>query len=214
MSTEREQDFIAVRTRLLESAVRCKERARIGQQNEKKLKEINSEIDFYIEQRKILKDSVDYMTKIYKNIEEYVEQRKRISLHMLQDAIERAGMIVPDADIEGIRLEVGEKTAAVVNRDGQDINLQEGSAFRTVMGMLMRYTLLKVQPDKLQVMFLDEAFSTLSDSTSTVMREFIEAVKDEILIIGIEQRPTLFDGMEKTVYRAVKTGTVTEIRKE
>lgn len=68
----------------------------------------------------------------------------------------------------------------------------------------MKYTLIKFQQDCLQVIFLDEAFSTLSDSTSAVMRDFIEAFKQDILIVGIEQRNLVYDGIERITYQVVK----------
>jgi DNA repair exonuclease SbcCD ATPase subunit len=83
------------------------------------------------------------------------------------------------------------------------------------MGALIRYTLLKAQPDAIQAMFFDEGFNTLSDDTIVAMRDYFDAFKEDVLIVGIEQHNTMFQGLDRTVYRAVKgKDKVTVIRKE
>lgn len=199
-----EKDFNHVRDRLLAAMIQCRERAAVGRQNEKRAAECRSELQFYEQKRSTLKECINYIVQEYKNIEQYLIDKKEFSMEMLKLAIEKAGMIVPDADAKGIHLHVADKSARVLNGEGQDINLREGSAFRTVMGILMRYTLLKAQPDAIQLMLLDEAFSTLSDETASVMREYLEAFKEDMLIIGIEQRNYLYDGIDRTVFQVLK----------
>lgn len=192
------------RDALLKAIVQSKDRAEIGQRNAIRAKELDKEIDYYEIQNFELKETINYMTKAYKNIEQYLVDKKEESLEMLELAVERAGYIVPDADTEGTHLSIKEKSAKVLNAKGQDINLREGSAYRTVMGMLMRYTLIKFQPDCLQLILLDEAFSTLSDATSIMMREALQRFSKDVLIVGIEQRNVLFEGLDKITYKVVK----------
>lgn len=195
-----QKDLNDSRDALLTAMVQCKERAEIGKANAKKLASLESELKLYKTKQADLKETINYIRNEYKNIEQYLINKKEISMEMLKLAIEKAGLVVPDADITGIHLEVGDKTARVVNNRGQDINLREGSAFRTVMGLLMRYTLLKTQPGALQILLLDEAFSTLSDTTASTMREYLDAIKDDMLIVGIEQRSYLYEGIERITY--------------
>lgn len=199
-----EEDVATVRNNLLAAMIQCKERANIGRQNEKKARECISELKFYEEKRDALKECINWIVQEYKNIEKYLIDKKEVSMEMLKLAIEKAGMIVPDADANGIHLSVNDKSARVLNGEGQDINLREGSAYRTVMGILMRYTLLKSQPDAVQMMLLDEAFSTLSDETASVMKEYLGAFKEDMLIVGIEQRNYLYDGIDRTVFQVLK----------
>ena len=198
------QSVSDVRDSLMRSSIQAKERAEIGRQNEEKALRINEELKQRQELKESLCECVNYVVRIYKNIEKYSADRKELSMEMLKNAIREAGFIVPDAKTEGIELKVVDKAAKVVDKQGQDINMREGSALRTVLGMLIRYTLLKAQPDSIQALFLDEAFNTLSDNTIMSLREYIEAFKDDTLILGIEQHNTLFAGMPKTVFRAVK----------
>lgn len=199
-----ETDFNHVRDSLLTAMVQCRERAAMGRQNEKRAAECRTELQFYEQKRNTLKECINYIVQEYKNIEQYLIDKKEFSMEMLKLAIEKAGMIVPDADANGVHLHVADRSARVLNGEGQDINLREGSAFRTVLGVLMRYTLLKAQPDAVQMMLLDEAFSTLSDETAAVMREYLEAFKEDMLIVGIEQRNYLYDGIDRTVFQVLK----------
>lgn len=202
--TELGKDIANSRDALLNAIVQSRDRAALGKTNAEKMTRLNNEEKYYMEKSLALRETINYIVKEYKNIEQYLINKKELSMEMLGLAVEKAGLIVPDADIKGIHLSVKEKTARVVNDKGQDINLREGSAFRTVMGILMKYTLIKFQQDCLQIIFLDEAFSTLSDTTSAVMRDFIEALKQDILIVGIEQRNLVYDGIDRVTYQVIK----------
>ncbi|MBQ2885908.1 MAG: hypothetical protein IJE43_19455 [Alphaproteobacteria bacterium] len=199
-----QQNIDSCRDTLLKNMIQADERARIGKANEEKAASIDEELSNYIKAKENLIAAMNHLTSIYKNISHYAEERKKLALDALKLAISKAGYIVPDADIEGIQLEVNDKTACVVDKDGLDINLEEGSAYRTVMGQLMDYTLIKEHPNALQVMFLDESFGTLSDETINLMREYLDVFKEDMLIVGIEQHDVLYQGLSAKRYHAVK----------
>lgn len=198
------EDVSVSRDDLLSALVQCRERAKVGRENKERAARLQGELKFYESKSKALKECINYIVKEYKSIEQYLIDKKEYSMEMLKIAIEKAGMVVPDADASGIKLEVTDRSARVLNEKGQDINLREGSAFRTVMGVLMRYTLLKAQPDAIQMILLDEAFSTLSESTAATMRDYLDAFRDDMLIVGIEQRNHLYEGLERDIYEVVK----------
>lgn len=206
MSTglELQASIDSIRDNLLNAMIQCDDRSRIGRANEEKAKKVDAELQAMIRARDGLTEAINYVVKIYKNIEQYAHDRKELSLSRLKLAIHKAGYIVPDAGTQGIQLKLADNTAKVISATGQDINYREGSAFRTVMGMLIRYTLLKEQPDAIQAVFLDEAFNTLSDETLVALRECFDAFREDLLILGIEQHNTLFAGLEPLVFRAVK----------
>ena len=204
VSEELKEDIDSSRARLLTIAASARERARIGRLNEKKYQEALQEIHRNTEIKNALRDCINHLVQVYKNVEKYAADRKELSLKRLKTAIETAGLIVPDAEIAGVRLLTEDKKAKIVSEDGTDINLQEGSAYRTILGQLIRYTLIKAQPGALQLELLDEAFNTLSDETIATTREYIDVFKNDMLIIGIEQRNLLFQGLEKTTYRVQK----------
>lgn len=199
-----QESIDACRDNLLSAAVTCRDRAALGRKNAERLKTLEKEIDSLEVRVKDLTCFLNYMTRRYKNIEQFLVDKKEVSLQMLHEAIEQAGLIVPDADTAGIHLCVTDKKAKILTGKGQDINLREGSAYRTVMGMLIRYTLIRFQPDSLQALFLDEAFSTLSDTTADVMREYLLEFGKDILIVGIEQHSFLFEGVQRVLFKVVK----------
>ena len=206
-------DACTCRDNLLAACAQARERARLGHENSSKLEEATNEIVKLTMTRDMIRECINHITSEYKNIESYAANRKALGLEMLKSAIERAGLIVPAADTANLKLEFFEKKARITDQFGSDVNDKEGSALRVVLGMLIRYTLLKVQPDAMQVMFLDEMFNTLSDETTAIMREYIDVFKEDTLIVGIEQHDVLFQGIDKIVFEAVKENGCTTIRK-
>ena len=198
-------DIEETKAKLSRFIVQANERAELGRQSIKKVESVSVELKTWEEARVSVKQCIDRCTKLYKAVEKYAQDRKELSLELLKAAIEEAGYIVPDADVDGISLRVIDKTAKLVNKLGQDINEREGSAYRTVVAMMIRYALLKAQPDRIQVIFLDEAFSTLSETTQVAMRECIDVFSKNVLIVGIEQQGTVYSGLTRKVYRAIKS---------
>lgn len=215
MSTAEElrQEIDDCRTRLLTFSATAKERARVGRLNEKKAEEADKELERITLLTATFRACINRLVEKYKQIERYAADRKELALGTLKTAIENAGLIVQDADINGIKLQYEDKKARIVDREGVDINLEEGSAFRTVLGMLIRYTLIKSQPNAIQAVFLDEMFNTLSDETMVSMRDYLQVFKNDLLIVGIEQRDILFAGIDKMTYKVTKSGDCSTIAK-
>lgn len=216
LSTEEQQQKIdACRDTLLKAIVQAGERTDIGKANETKAKTLNTELDNYIRTRDTLRAVVNHIVDMHKNISKYANDRRELSMDMLKLAISKAGYIVPDADINNIHLSVEDKKACIVDEDGLDVNLKEGSAYRTVMSSLVRYTLLMELPNAIKIIFFDEAFGTLSEETITQMREYFNVFKNDVAIVGIEQRDSLFQGLPKIKYVATKgSDGITTIRQE
>lgn len=216
LSTEEQQQKIdACRDTLLKAIVQASERTDIGRTNETKAKTLNTELDNYIRTRDTLRAVINHIVDMHKNISKYANDRRELSMDMLKLAINKAGYIVPDADINNIHLSVEDKKACIVDEDGLDVNLKEGSAYRTVMSSLVRYTLLMELPNAIKIIFFDEAFGTLSEETITQMREYFNVFKNDVAIVGIEQRDSLFQGLPKIKYVATKgSDGITTIRQE
>ena len=163
-----------------------------------------------------LKTTIDRCTSIYKDVQQNLDEKKQYSLDRYLKAIEQAANIVKNSDIEGARLKVEKNRAVIVDKNGQSVNAREGSALRSVAGMLMRYTSITAQMGYLPMILLDESFFTLSDNTSNDMKEYLQAFAEDLLIIGIEQRDTIFAGIPGVIrYEFVKDkDKITRIRKE
>jgi len=154
-----------------------------------------------------LKKAVNRVNRIKKDVEINLEDKKRYALESYTEAIREASLIVPDSNLAGIGLKVEGGRALIVNPEGQDINEREGSACRSVMGQLMRHTTLMQEPGALPMVLLDETFFTLSDNTCNEMQSYLQEMSKDLLIIAIEQKDTLFQGIEdKRRFEFIKTG--------
>lgn len=190
------EDFDDCRSRLLTAITIAQDRRDRGRANEGKRKEYLAQLEV-IEQK--LGDTIEcgnHMKDIYKNIKHYADEHQRKAKDILDLAIEEAGNLIPDADVEGIRLNQSENSrVTVVNGKGQNVNLREGGGYRTLLGVLLRYAALKAQPDAAQFLLLDEQFFTLSDTTTGMAKPIFEAMKKDMIIICIEQRRNAMDGI-------------------
>ena len=204
MYTEWQKELDALRSNLLNSITQAKERSRIGKDSEVRASGIRKQLAETQNARDVLNDTLNYMSRMYKNIEHYTLQKREESLELLKGAIEQAGMLVPAASSDGVKLVTKDKRARIVDNYGVDINLGEGSAYRSVLGVILRHTLLTFDPDALHLIILDEAFNTLSEDTIVALREVLPILAEDTLIIGIEQRNYVYEGLERTRYVAVK----------
>lgn len=181
-----------------------KETSKIAALKEQQLERYKSEL-------KDLMYAAEHIKNIYKNIKAYSVNHSELVEGILTKAIEEAGVLVPDADVGGIHMVSNNNSVTIVNGLGQDVNGREGSGYRALLGALIRYACLKAQPSSLKFLLFDEYFFTLSDITSNYMREVLEKMKDDILIVIIEQRKHWTDGVinkefkfEKDIHKITK----------
>lgn len=162
------------------------------------------------------KDTINRCTTIYKDVQQNLDEKKQFALDRFRQAIDEASKVVRNSDVAGAKLKVENGRAVIVNNSGQAINAREGSAFRSVAGMLMRYTSLISQMNALPLVLLDESFFTLSDNSSLEMMQYLEAFSQDVLVIGIEQRNIMFAGINGVErYTFVKNkDKITRVRKE
>lgn len=162
------------------------------------------------------KDTINRCTSIYKDVQQNLDEKKQFALDRFRQAIDEASKVVRNSDVAGAKLKVENGRAVIVNNSGQAINAREGSAFRSVAGMLMRYTSLISQMNALPLVLLDESFFTLSDNSSLEMMQYLEAFSQDVLVIGIEQRNIMFAGINGVErYTFVKNkDKITRVRKE
>lgn len=195
-------------------------RAKMTVEQNEKNKQIYSNILVHLNTLKSEYDdfraTMNRCTAIYKDVQQNLDEKKQFALDRFKQAIDEASKVVRNSDVAGATLKVGNGRAVIVNPNGQSINAREGSAFRSVAGMLMRYTSLISQMNALPMVLLDESFFTLSDNSSLEMMQYLEAFSQDILVIGIEQRNIMFagiDGVERYTFVKGKD-KITRIGKE
>lgn len=192
----------------------CEERIRVSKQNEARYREVLKQKQAAEQLCEMMRVTANHMNKMYKNIKFFLENKKNHSKNVLEAAIRSTSAIVKDSDLQNCRIEHENGKTKILNERGQNINAREGSAARATMGFILRYTCLKALPNKIQIMFLDEALATLSSSTSVNLREMIESFSENIGIVGIEQKDVLYSGLASKRYRATKVGEVSTIKEE
>lgn len=195
------EDLDDCRNDILTAITICKDRANRGCANEGKRKEYQTRVEYLNQLIGDTTETGNHMKDIYKNIKHYSDEHQKKAQDILDLAIEEAGNLVPDADVAGIHLNYTDTSRiTIVNNKGQNVNLREGGAYRTLLGILLRYAALKAQPDAAQFMLLDEQFFTMSDTTTAQAKPIFEAMKKDITIICIEQRRNAMDGIVDSEY--------------
>ena len=195
------KDCFTCGTALANAMLVSSDRAKKGKADESKKKTYETQLATIEKDINELTTTGNHLLAIYKNIQQYNIVHKERVRNILDLAIEEAGSLVPDADVQGIHLNhSNDNRVTVVNGCGQDVNLREGGGYRAILGALLRYACLKAQPDALQVILFDEYFFTLSDTTTAAMKDIFEAMKKDITIICIEQRRNAMDGIVDAEY--------------
>lgn len=194
-----------IRDALLSAYLVSTERARLGRSNEEKIRKWSAELAQVNNRIDSLTACFNHSTKIYKNIKEHEAERREAAFQMFNRAITEVAKIIPDANMRGMQLKVTESNKVkIVNEKDQDINLREGGAARTLTGVLLRYTCLSENTDALNMMLFDESFFTLSDTTTVEFRRRLEELSKKTLIIVVEQRRNVADGIVDMEYEFVK----------
>lgn len=153
-------------------------------------------LEFIIGQRDKLRATINRCTEIYKDVLKNLDDKKTVSLQEFRDAIDEAAAIVTDSDMTGVKLLVKGDEATLCTPEGHNINKREGGAQRAVLGQMLRYVSMTQQLNVLPLILLDESFFALSENTSVVMRDYLLAMSEHFIIIGIEQKDTIFNGIE------------------
>ncbi len=170
-------------------------------------------IDQIKHDRDLLKSTINRCTEIYKDVLKNLDDKKKVSLQEFQDAIDEAASIVTDSDMAGVRLHVNGDDVTLCTQNGHNVNKREGGAQRAVLGQMLRYVAMTQQLNVVPLLLLDESFFALSDNTSVIMRDYLLAMSEHLLIIGIEQNDTLFAGIEnKRRFIFSKNDKTTEVK--
>jgi DNA repair exonuclease SbcCD ATPase subunit len=199
---------------VLSAITQCGIKVRDGKEAERRRNELRAEHVQAIKLAQRIKDASDYMVKMYKNILHYSNELKAENKARLQNAIALVSEVVPSADVGTMSLHMEDGKARLLVK-GHDVNKREGSAARATISILSRFGLLKSQPNKLQVLLLDEHFGTLGPESIVNMRDILSEMSKTMLIVVIEQHGLLCEGFsDRVVYEFTKTNGVTRVHRE
>lgn len=209
-----QQNFNSLGNELLSAISVCEERIRVSRSNEIKFKEVTKRRDSAKQLCDMTKDTANHMNRIYKNVKFFLENKKSSSKSILEASIRSVSSIVKDSNLSQCVIKHENNKTVILNEKGQNINSREGGAARASMHFILKYTCIKAQPNKIQLMLLDEAFATLSTSSSLNISSVIKNFSENIGIVGIEQKDVVYAGITDRRYKAVIQNGITCIEEE
>lgn len=207
------QDFDDVRSKLLNAITVCDTRYKQGVEMEKRADHINSQIDMYERSRGLVVSTINHIIELVKLTEVYLEVKERESKQSLQAAISKSSEMVPGASSRGATLMIEDKKAWIKTALTNDVSEQEGSGYRSVLSILLRYAFIHAKPNTLKFIIIDEGLGPLSDETVDNFKQYLSAFKEDTLVIGIEQRSYTYDGIADMVYGFNKKDGVTKVKR-
>lgn len=154
--------------------------------------------------------TAEHMKTIYMNIRNYSEEHQRLTNAILDRTISEANAMVPDA-ADGTHILFDGSCCTIVDRNENNINAREGGGYRTILGVLLRYSLIKASPSTLPFMLFDESLFALSDATVESLRALLLAIKKDMSVIVIDQRSTVVDGIADAEYQFKKQNEVVTV---
>jgi hypothetical protein len=214
LEVSEQQNFTPIGNDLLKAISTCEERIRVSRQNETRYLEVSKQKNSAEQLLDMTRATANHMNKMYKNIKFFLENKKSSSKTILEASIHSVSTIVQDSELQSCTIKHENGKTKILNFKGVNINRVDGSGARATMGLLLRYTCLKALPNKIQLMLLDEALSTLSTTSSVNLREMLEIMSKDIGIVGIEQHDVLYRGLATKRYRALKVRNTSTINEE
>ena len=205
MSKYTRQEASDLCSKLLSNIAVARERAKAGERYSRELEANKANLEVVSEALRELSICAKHLDNMYHNIQHYATEHQRTAKEILDRAIEEAGALVPDAGVSNAHLKYTGNSVIVVNENDQSLDLREGGGYRTSLGILLRYALIKAQAGALPFMLLDEQTFTLSDATTAAIKEVLAAMKRDITIVMIEQRRNAADGIADKEYMFSKS---------
>lgn len=212
MDEFRKQNFNTTVQNLIRNIATIDQMMVVNNQNRKQYEDTKSAVDTLTKLADVTKEKINHCTDIYKNICFYIEQRKALQIEELTNYIRSVSDIVPDADLSTCTIKHENGKTKILDGNEQDINLREGGAARSTLGVFMKFCTIKAQPNRIQLLMLDEDLSRLSAETSVNLRPMLMAMSKEMGIVGIEQRSITYESISSKMYKVTKSGKVSTVR--
>ena len=208
----RREDYDSTVQNLIRNVATIDQMMTVNNQNRKQYEDTKLAVDQLTKLIDVTREKVNHCSNIYKNICYYIEQRKTLQLEELENYVRSVSDIVPDADLSTCEIKHENGKTRVLDGNGHDINKREGGAARSTLGVFMKFCTIKAQPNKIQLLMLDEDLSRLSAETCFNLRPMLMAISKEMGIVGIEQRSITYESIASKAYKVTKSGKVTSVK--
>lgn len=204
MSMRSREEVDSLRNKLLNTITVAGERGRAGERYNRELETNLGILRNVTAQITNIVLCVKHLDNICANIEHYAVEHQKTAKSILARAIEEAGALVPDAVGDDVHPRYHKDSVVLVNKHGEIIDDVEGGGYRAVLGVCIRYALMKAQPGALPLMIFDEALFAIDDDTTARLKKVLSAMKRDTTILVIEQRRNVVDGITDKQYNYAK----------
>lgn len=143
---------------------------------------------------------------------EYLVTREEESKSRLNNALRVACEIVPNV-IPDLHFEFASNSVLIVDKDGCEVQVLEGSGLQQIASVLVRQVILSAAPEYLQTMILDETFAFVNAENSATLSLYLGLISKVVQIISIEQKPQVYANMDYTCYRLSKSEKYTTVER-
>ena len=145
------------------------------------------------------------VTPLVDDIEKYLNQKKKDALVSINNSIRVAASIVQDS-MDDIRFEIDEDRgeAYVATSEGLDVQLMEGSGFKSIVSTFIRSVVMNSRPEILHTMTCDEIFSQVSVEYSAMLSSYLHLICETSQVISIEQKSEIYSNIDIVEYRFEK----------
>lgn len=146
---------------------------------------------------------LDNVKPIVDDVQDYIAERKKESMHNINNALRLAGEIIPDST-EGIYFKLDGDEAWLATPDDLEVQTVEGGGFRQVSSAFLRTVVLNSNPDNLQTVFFDEVFALVSPENSSTLSLYLNVICQNTQVISIEQKPQVYSNIDCVKYLFTK----------
>ena len=186
---------------------------RISNENAEKLERVNKDIAYYEKSIKSAKETLDELTKLSTDIQEYINAKRKRGTMAVNAALLAARNVVPDA-MGGVRLTIDGKEAWLENENGMLMERMEGGGFRATCSLFMRKVALASSPDIMQLLILDELLAKLSPESSVIVSSYLPIIAQDMQVLIIEQKKEVYSQTNAVRYNFFLTDGCTVVEEE
>lgn len=185
---------------------------RVSKQNRTLLESYNEKIKKAESNITLCNSVIDTLKPMIDDIMTYITERKKESMNNINNAIRMAGDIIPDAT-EGIYFKMDGDDAWLATPDDLEVDDVEGGGFRQISSLFLRKVILQSNPDTLDIIFSDEAFSLVSLENTSKLSLYLNVLSQDMSFISIEQKPQIYSNLDATMYLFDKGEEFAEVTK-
>jgi hypothetical protein len=172
---------------------------------QKNLNEVRSDMT-------LVKSLISTYRKMIKDIIEYQAEYQSDSINDVHRAIYAAKSIIPDCGEIAPVIEAG--SFIIVDESGLNIKDIEGDGLKSTVSTMVRHSILSRTAFQ-QFMILDESLAPVNDVNSATFSKYLPLLAKDMLIILIEQKPSVFDNAGKIQnFRVSKENGISTVGEE